>query len=258
MKTIILAGGWGTRMGQLVELVPKPMVYIGDRPVLWHIMKTYSHYGYNDFIIALGVKGYAIKQYFYNLETLNNDFTIDMNSGNIAYHNKHDVYNWKVTLVDTGLNTLKGARVKRLEHFLDDEINMLTYGDGVADIDLNKLVDFHKSHGKTITFTGVHPRGRFGEFEENNNRVMSFIEKPTQGSGFISGGYMVFNKNLMDFLTLDEDCDFEFNALEKLANAGEVMVYKHEGQWECMDHERDAVYLNKLWNEKKAFWKKWE
>jgi glucose-1-phosphate cytidylyltransferase len=257
MKTIILAGGWGSRLGLLSELVPKPMVYIGNRPVLWHIMKTYSHYGYNEFLIALGVKGHIVKEYFHNFESLNNDFTLDMNSGNIKYHTKHSEIDWKVTLVDTGLNTLKGGRIKRIEQYLNNEVNMLTYGDGVADIDIDKLVKFHKSHGKTVTFTGVHPSGRFGEFEEKNNKVFSFEEKPNQGKAFINGGYMVFNKNLMNYLTKDEGCDFEFNALEKLAKKGEVMVFKHKGQWECMDHERDVKYLNHLWNENKAFWKVW-
>lgn len=257
MKVIILAGGWGTRMGPLSELIPKPMVTIGNKPILWHIMKIYSHYGYNDFIIALGVKGHVIKEYFYDFEALNSDFTVDLSCGKITYHNKHNEADWKVTLVDTGMNTLKGGRIKRLEKYLDDDMNMVTYGDGVADININKLVDFHKSHGKIVTFSGVHPTGRFGEFEEKNNKVMSFKEKPNQGKAYINGGFMVFNNNLLDHLTPDEDCDFEFNALEKLAQNGEVMVYKHEGQWECMDHERDVVYLNKLWNEKKAFWKVW-
>jgi glucose-1-phosphate cytidylyltransferase len=257
MKVIILAGGWGSRLGQLSELVPKPMVYIGNRPVLWHIMKIYSHYGFNDFIIALGVKSHVIKEYFYNFESLNNDFTIDMDLGNITYHNKHNESNWTVTLVDTGLNTLKGGRIKRVENYLDHEINMVTYGDGVADIDIINLVKFHKSHGKTVTFTGVHPSGRFGEFEEKNNQVFSFKEKPSHGKAFINGGFMVFNRNLLDYLTVDEDCDFEFNALEKLATSGEVIVYKHEKQWECMDHERDVDHLNSLWNNNKAFWKVW-
>ena len=258
MKTIILAGGWGTRLGQLSELIPKPMLYIGNRPILWHIMKIYTHYGYNDFVIALGVKSHVIKEYFYNFEALNNDFTVNMSSGKIVYHNKHDESKWKVTLVDTGINTLKGGRIKRVEQFLDADVNMLTYGDGVADIDINKLVKFHKSHGKTVTFTGVHPSGRFGEFEEKDNQVVSFEEKPEQGKAFINGGYMVFNKNLLDYLTPDEGCDFEFNALEKLAKNGEVMVYKHEGKWECMDHERDVLHLNQLWNDENAFWKKWK
>jgi len=257
MKTIILAGGLGTRMGQLAELVPKPMVYIGNRPVLWHIMKIYSYYGYNDFIIALGVKGQVIKEYFYNFEPLNNDFTVELSSGKIIFHSKHKENDWKVTFVDTGINTLKGGRIKRVEHFLDDEINMLTYGDGVADIDINKLVKFHKSHGKIVTFSGVHPSGRFGEFEETNNQVLSFEEKPNHCKSFINGGFMVFNRNLLGYLTVNENCDFEVNVLEKLARDGEVMVFKHDGQWECMDHERDVAHLNALWNGNKAFWKLW-
>jgi len=257
MKTIILAGGWGTRLGQLAELIPKPMVLIGNRPVLWHIMKIYSHYGHNDFVIALGVKGHVIKDYFYNFEPISNDFTIDMSSGKIRYHNKHDESQWKITLVDTGLETLKGGRLKRIEPYLDDHINMLTYGDGVGDIDINALIDFHKSHGKTITFTGVRPSGRFGEFEERNGQVLSFLEKPLEGKAYINGGYMVFNRNLLDHLSTDEDCDFESGALEKLAAQGEVMVYKHKGSWGCMDHERDVLHLNELLNENKAFWKKW-
>ena len=256
MKVIILAGGWGTRLGQIGELIPKPMVYIGNRPVLWHIMKTFSFYGYNDFVIALGVKGQAIKEYFYDFEALNNDFTIDLKDSSITYHNKHDETNWKVTLVDTGINTLKGGRIKRLEKYLDN-VNMLTYGDGVADIDINRLVEFHKSHDKTVTFTGVHPSGRFGEFEETANLVHSFKEKPSSGKAFINGGYMVFNRNMLDYLTPEEDCDFEIGALEKLASLNEVMVYKHGGRWECMDHERDVKHLNNLWNDDKAFWKKW-
>ena len=257
MKTIILAGGWGSRLGHLSEIVPKPMLSIGSRPILWHIMKTYSHYGFNDFIIALGVKGHVIKEYFYNFEALNNDFTIEMLSGNINFHNKHQESNWKVTLVDTGLNTLKGGRIKRIESYLDDEINMLTYGDGVTDLNINDLIAFHKSHEKTVTFTGVHPSGRFGEFEEKNNLVSSFKEKPSSGKAFINGGYMVFNRNLLEHLTVDENCDFEKGALEELARNGQVMVYKHEGSWECMDHERDIQHLNHLWNNNKAFWKVW-
>ena len=166
MKTIIFAGGWGTRMGQLTELVPKPLVLIGSKPILWHIMKIYSHYGYNDFLIALGVKGYIIKEYFYNFQALNRDFTVDLSSGELTFHNKHQEIDWKVTLIDTGIHTLKGGRIKRLEHYLEDDINMVTYGDAVADIDINALIDFHKSHGKILTFTGVHTSGRFGEFEE--------------------------------------------------------------------------------------------
>ena len=162
-----------------------------------------------------------------------------------------------MTLVDTGINTLKGARIKRVEKYLDDDVNMVTYGDGLSDININKLVKFHKSHGKTLTITGVHPTSRFGELEEKEGRVCSFSEKPKSAGIYINGGYMVFNRNLLDFLTTDENCDFEYGPLEELASKGEIMIYKHDGEWECMDHERDVIYLNKLWNNKMAFWKIW-
>ena len=220
MKAIILAGGWGTRLEGEDGRIPKPMVQIGNRPILWHIMKIFSYYGINEFIICLGVKADVIKHYFYNYEAINSDFTIDLSSGNIEYKVKHQETDWKVTLVDTGLNTLKGGRIKMVEKYLVSDINMLTYGDGVADININELVEFHKSHGKKVTFTGVHPSGRFGEFEEKNNQVVSFEEKPKQGKAYINGGYMVFNKKLLDFLTTDKDCDFENNALEILSKKG--------------------------------------
>ena len=257
MKTIILAGGWGSRLGQASDTVPKPMVTIGNKPVLWHIMKIYSYYGYNDFIIALGVKGHVIKNYFYNFESRNNDFTVDLSSGDITYHNTHNESDWKVTLVDTGLNTLKGGRIKRLEKYLTDDINMITYGDGVADINLQKLVEFHNSHEKTITISGVHPPARFGELFEKEGKVVSFEEKSQSSFGLINGGFMIFNKNLLNYLTTDESSDFESGPLEELAKKGEVMVYKHLGGWGCIDHERDVVHLDKLWNENKAFWKVW-
>lgn len=258
MKVIILAGGWGTRLGHLTELIPKPMVKIGNRPILWHIMKIYSHHGFNDFIICLGVKGDVIKDYFYHYEIKNNDFTIDLSNKNVKFYNKHDEINWKVTLIDTGLNTLKGGRIKKVEDYLDPDMNMVTYGDGVADLNIKKLVDFHKSHGKTITITGVKAPSRFGELIEKEGKVVSFKEKPQMSVGLINGGFMVFNNNLLEYLTPDDNCDFEIGALEKLSKEGEVMVYKHEGNWECMDHERDLMYLNKLWNNNQAFWKVWE
>ena len=258
MKVIILAGGWGTRLGRQSEEIPKPMVQIGNKPVLWHIMKSYSHYGFNDFIISCGVKANVIKNYFANYESFNEDFTIDMRKRKIQYHNEHGEKNWNVTLVDTGLNTLKGARIKRVEKYLNSDISMVTYGDGVADINLIELLEYHNSHGRTITITGVHPPARFGELIEKDGRVISFEEKPQTSVGLINGGFMVFNKNLLDYLTTDENCDFESGPLEVLAKKNEVMVYKHEGQWECMDHERDVQHLNQLWNDGKAFWKKWK
>lgn len=258
MKVIILAGGWGTRLGRQAEEIPKPMVPIGNKPILWHIMKIYSHYGFNDFIICLGVKANVIKNYFYHYEIINCDFTIDMSNSDIKYFNYHEENDWKVTLVDTGLNTLKGGRIKRIEKYLDSEINMLTYGDDVADIDINKLLEFHKSHDKILTITGVNPPARFGELIEKNGKVVSYTEKPQTSMGLINGGFMFFNKELLDYLKEDENCDFEHGPLEELTKKGEVMVYKHEGNWECMDTERDVEHLNKLWYENRAFWKVWK
>jgi len=258
MKVIILAGGWGTRLGQQTEDIPKPMVPIGNRPILWHIMKIYSYYGFNEFIISLGVKAHVIKNYFLQYESYNEDFSIDMATKKIEYHSNHNEKDWKVTFVDTGLNTLKGARLKSVEEYLDDDINMVTYGDGVANININNLVEFHKSHRKTITVTGVHPPARFGELIEKEGQVISFEEKPQTSIGIINGGFMVYNRNLLDYLTEDENCDLEIGPIENLAKEGQVMVYKHNGNWECMDHERDVVHLNHLWNTNQAFWKVWD
>jgi len=257
MKTIILAGGWGSRLGVITELIPKPMVPIGGKPVLWHIMKIYSHYGFNEFIIALGVKGDVIKEYFSKFEIINNDFSIDLNNNKITYHNKQNENEWIVTLVDTGLNTLKGGRIKRVEKYLDDNINMLTYGDCVADIDINALLKFHKEHRKIITLSGVNTPSRFGELICKGSEVQSFVEKPQMSAGTINGGFMVFNNKLLNYLNENDKCDFEVNTLEKLAEDGEVMVYKHKGKWDCMDNERDVKYLNKIWDANKAFWKVW-
>jgi glucose-1-phosphate cytidylyltransferase len=219
-------------------------------------MKIYSHYGYKDFIISLGYKAEVIKEYFYNYDIYNSDYRINLGTKEINLINNQEEADWIVTLVDTGLDTLKGARIKRLEKYLDD-INMITYGDGVADINIANLIEFHKSHNKILTITGVHAPARFGEIIEKNNKIISFQEKPELSGGSINGGFMVFNKKLLDYLTIDEKCDFEKGPLEKLAQKGEIMLYKHPGKWACMDHERDVVYLNKLWNENKAFWKVW-
>ena len=257
MKVVILAGGWGTRLGNRTDLIPKPMVKIGNMPILWHIMKIYSYFGYNDFIICLGVKGDVIKDYFYHYELKSNDLMIDFSNGIIEYYNKQTESKWKVSLIDTGLNTLKGGRIKRIEKFLDPDMNLLTYGDGLANIDINQLIKFHKSHSKILTISGVHPPSRFGELFEESGKVIKFEEKPQTSVGLINGGFMVFKNELLDFLTVDEDCDFEHGALEELAEKGEVMVYKHDGFWECMDHERDVEHLNNLWYANKAFWKVW-
>ncbi|MBW1728782.1 MAG: glucose-1-phosphate cytidylyltransferase [Deltaproteobacteria bacterium] len=256
MKVVILAGGYGTRLGTISELIPKPMIEIGGRPILWHIMKIYAHYGYNKFVIALGYKGNMIKDYFYNLQSYNSDFTVNTATGKVVYHNGNPD-EWEVTLVNTGHDTLKGGRIKRLENYLD-EVNMLTYGDGVADINIPELLEFHNKHGKIVTITGVRPPSLFGEVIEKEGKVLSFEEKPQTSKGLINGGFMVFNKNMLDYLTPDEDCDFEFGPLEELAQRGEVMTYKHKGFWECADTVRDINHLNKLWEKGEAKWKIWD
>lgn len=258
MKVIILAGGWGTRLGQQSQDIPKPMVPIGKLPILWHIMKYYSHYGYNDFIISLGVRAHVIKNFFYNYEVLTNDFTIDLATKQIEFHRQSNENRWRITLIDTGQDTLKGARIKRVEEYLDSDINMVTYGDGLADVDIKRLIEFHESHGKTLTVTGVHPPARFGEIIEEKNLVTSFHEKLQTSTGLINGGFMVFNRSLLDYLTEDENCDLETGPMELLAKKSEIMVFKHKGYWECMDHERDVEHLNRLWNENRAFWRVWE
>jgi len=258
MKVIILAGGWGSRLGRLTKVIPKPMVEIRKKPILWHIMKIYYFYGHNEFIICLGVNGEVIKDFFFHYDMKMNDFTLDLSTKDIDFHGNPTQDNWKVTLVDTGLNTLKGGRIKRVEKYLTDDINMLTYGDGLSDININELIEFHKAHGKTLTISGVHPPSRFGEFNEQDGKVLRFQEKPQTSVGLINGGFMVFNKELLDYLTPDEDCDLERGVFEKLTETGEVMVYKHDGNWECMDHERDVVHLNKLWINNNAFWRVWD
>ena len=257
MKTLILAGGYGSRLGNLAENIPKPMVTIGAKPILWHIMKIYSHFGFNDFVILLGYQGVKIKEYFFNYHMMNNDFTINLADNRISYADKNNVEKWNVTLVDTGIDTLKGGRIKRAERFLEGDINMLTYGDGVADVDINELVAFHRSHGKMLTLTGVRPPSRFGELVIKEQQVLSFEEKPQVSAGMINGGFMVFNKELLNHLTPDKDCDFEFGVLENLAKQGQVMVYEHQGFWECVDTERDLNHLNRLWDQNRATWKLW-
>lgn len=258
MKIIILAGGYGTRLGNISKEIPKPMVMIGNKPIIWHIMKIYSSYGYKDFILSLGYKHDKIKEYFHNYNIHANDFNINLGSKKIKKINDHNESDWNISLINTGLNTLKGARIKRLEKYLDDDITMATYGDGVADININKLVDFHKSHKNMLTITGVRPPARFGEIIEKNSKLISFKEKPQSSTGLISGGFFVFDKRLLEYLTHDENCDLEYGIFEKLAELGEIMVYKHLGKWECVDTERDLKHLNKLWDKGKAFWKNWK
>lgn len=257
MKVIILAGGMGSRLGSIADMIPKPMIEIGGKPILWHIMKIYSHYGFKEFVICLGYKGQVIKDYFYKFNHFNSDFTVNLKSGELRFENC-PYEDWQVTLADTGLDTLKGGRIKRIEKYIDSDINMLTYGDGVSNINIKALVAFHKAHGKIITVSGVKPPSLFGEILEKEGKVISFEEKPQTSKGLINGGYMVFNRKLFEYLTPDKECDFEFGPLEKLAREDQVMTYKHEGFWECADTVRDVEHLNKLWAAGNATWKVWE
>ena len=253
MKVVILAGGFGTRLSEYTESIPKPMVSIGGKPILWHIMNTYARFGHKDFYIALGYKAEVIKEYFLNYRTLNSDFTVDLSNGNLVAH-QQDLVDWQVTLVDTGLDSMTGGRVKRLKDFIGDEPFLLTYGDGVADIDIDALVRFHRSHGKMATVSAVHPGARFGELDIQNHVVTSFKEKPQTSQGWINGGYFVLEPAFFDLIKGD-DTILEKEPLEQVAQMGELMSYQHEGFWQCMDTKRDRDALEELWQSDQAPWK---
>ncbi len=254
MKTVILCGGKGTRLSEETSLLPKPMIKIGEKPMLWHIMNIYSNYGQNEFILALGYKGEIIKEYFLNYYALNSDLTIDISSGQVNYQQSQK-QNWKVELVDTGMNTLTGGRLLRLESMLRPQGTfMLTYGDGVANIDINALVEFHKSHGKIATVTAVHPTARFGGITLDGNQIAEFKEKQQGGEGLINGGFFVFEPEIFDYLENDKTI-LERNPLEKLANDTQLMAYKHPDFWQCMDTIRERDILEKLWSSGIPPWK---
>ena len=253
MKTIILAGGFGTRLSEYTESIPKPMVSIGGKPMLWHIMNTYARFGHKDFYIALGYKAEVIKEYFLNYRTLNSDFTVDLSNGNLVAH-QQDPVDWRVTLVDTGLDSMTGGRVKRMKDFIGDEPFLLTYGDGVADIDIDALVRFHQSHGKMATVSAVHPGARFGELDIQNHVVTSFKEKPQTTQGWINGGYFVIEPAFFDLIEGDKTV-LEKEPLEQVAKMGELMSYQHEGFWQCMDTKRDRDALEELWQSNRAPWR---
>lgn len=257
MQVVILCGGFGTRLREETESRPKPMVEIGRRPVLWHIMKTFSHYGYDDFVLCLGYKGEVIKNYFLNYDRLNSDLSINLGSGKVHIYDNHEERNWNVTLVDTGLNSMTGARVKLIEKYITDDIFLLTYGDGVTDCDINKLVNFHKSNQKIGTVTGVSPPSRYGELSISGDTVVSFREKPKTEDSLINGGYFVFNRDFFRYISDDEDCVLEREPMEKLTEDGQLSIYPHRGFWQCMDTYRDYIYLNDLWDQDQAEWKVW-
>lgn len=256
MKTIILCGGLGTRLAEETVVKPKPMVEIGDKPIMWHIMNWYNQFDYNDFVLALGYKGEYIKNYFLNYYSMQSDLKVNLKTGEVDYTEKNSV-DWSINLIDTGLNSLTGGRLYNLKNFLNDEETfMLTYGDGVANVNIKELVSFHKSHGKIATVTAVRPPARFGEmiFGENN-LVTEFAEKPQTTKGWINGGFFVFNKEIFNYLDKGDMTILERAPLENLAKDGQLKAFKHSGFWQCMDTIRDKNYLNEIWSQGEAPWK---
>ena len=257
MKVVILAGGYGTRISEESHLRPKPMIEIDGMPILWHIMKSYSYYGYTDFIICCGYKGYVIKEYFADYYLHNSDVTFDFTKNNEMTIHNNVAEPWKVTLVDTGLNTMTGGRIKRIQKYVGSENFMVTYGDGVCDINIKKLEKFHYAHNKIGTITAIQPGGRFGALEINENgKIESFVEKRKEDGGWINGGYMIFKPEIFDYISGD-DIVFEKYPLEELSRQNELMAYRYDGFWQCMDTLRDKLYLEELLEKKQAPWKVW-
>lgn len=257
MKVVLLAGGFGTRISEESQYKPKPMIEIGDMPILWHIMKTYSSYGFDEFIICAGYKQHVIKQWFADYFLHTSDITFDFTKGNqMIIHDAH-AENWKVTVVDTGLHTMTGGRLKRIKKYLGDEPFFMTYGDGVADVNIPATLEFHKSHGKLATMTAIRPESRYGMIDMENGLVRSFREKSQSDVGWINGGFMVLDPKVLDYIDGDGDM-FERAPMERLAEDGQLMCYCHEGFWQCMDTLRDKQKLESLWESGKAPWKRWE
>lgn len=256
MKTVILAGGLGTRLSEETDIRPKPMTEVGGKPVIWHIMKIYSTYGFKDFVICLGYKGYMLKEWFANYFLHNSDVTIKLKENKVSVHSTKSE-DWSVSLIDTGMNTMTGGRIKRIKDYVNNETFMLTYGDGLSSVDIIKLLEFHKSHGKLATMTVVQPPGRFGSLETKGTHITRFVEKP-QGDGmWINGGFFVLEPEIFQYIKNDESV-WEKAPLEKLAETGQLMAYKHTGFWKPMDTLRDKRELENLWEAKKAPWKVWE
>ena len=259
MKVVILAGGLGTRISEESHLKPKPMIEIGGNPIMWHIMKYYSHFGYNDFIICCGYKGYVIKEYFADYYLHRSDITFDFSDENKMIIHNNVAEPWKVTIIDTGVTTQTGARIKRVQKYLDGERFMLTYGDGVSNVDINALVKYHEERGKIATMTAIQPGGRFGVLDigENNN-IKRFTEKAKEDGGWINGGFMVLEPQIFDYLNDDPNLVFERAPLESVANDGQLSAFKHNGFWQCMDTMRDRIILNDMIENNNAPWMVWE
>lgn len=258
MKVVILCGGRGTRLSGETAAIPKPLVEIGGKPVLWHVMKIFAAFGHTEFILCLGYKGDLIKEYFLNYDLLQSDFTITLGKdGAVERHQPHTEDNWRIHCVDTGQEAMTGARIKRIQAFTKGEPFLLTYGDGVADIDLNALTRFHMGHGKTATVTGVRPLSRFGELLVQGEQVVEFSEKPQVNEGMINGGFFALQPKVFDYLKNEDTCIFERDPLERIARDGELMLYAHTGSWQCLDTPRDLQVLNEQWMQK-PFWKIWD
>lgn len=258
MKTVILAGGLGTRISEESHLKPKPMIEIGDRPILWHIMKIYSYYGFNDFIICLGYKGYMIKEFFADYYLHMSDITFDFTDGNHLTVHQNVAEPWRVTLVDTGLHAQTGARIKRIQKYIGNDTFFLTYGDGVSDINILDLLHFHRDHGKLGTMTAIQPGGRFGVLDlDTNDTVRRFTEKAKEDGGWINAGFMVFDPGVFDYLNDVDSCIFEREPLMNLAKDKQLTAYRHQGFWQCMDTQRDKGILEHLWSREQAPWKIW-
>ena len=260
MDVIILCGGKGSRLSEETISKPKPMVEIGGKPILWHIMKSYGYYGINRFILALGYKGDYIKQYFYNYKYIGADFSLKLDpKEKNEFLNHSDEKHWEIVFVDTGEETLKGGRIKRVEKYIKSDVFHLTYGDGVCDVDINKLVDFHNSHNCMGSVTAVRPPSRFGELNiDEDNMVQELEEKPQMGKGLINGGFFIFDKKMLSYLTDDQNCDFEFGPLQHIAKDGQLKAFKHDGFWQCMDNVRERDYLNKQIKIGNAPWMVWK
>lgn len=256
MKVVILAGGLGTRLSEETMVKPKPMVEIGGRPILWHIMKIYSYYGFNEFIICLGYKGYMIKEYFANYCLHMSDVTIDIKNNKIETHNNFSE-SWKISLIDTGDNTMTGGRLKRVQQYIGDEPFMLTYGDGVSNVNILDLLKYHKQQGKTGTVTSIRPTGRFGALKIQDTSVTAFIEKPKGDGGYVNGGFFVFEPEFFEYLK-DDTTILEREPLETLAKRRQLIAYKHDGFWYSMDTLRDKNYLEEVWATNKAPWRVWD
>lgn len=258
MKVVILAGGLGTRISEESHLKPKPMIEIGEKPILWHIMKIYSHYGFNDFIICLGYKGHVVKEFFHDYYLYMSDITIDFQK-----HNEMTVHNntaepWRVTLVDTGMQSQTGGRIKRVTQFLENKPFLMTYGDGVSDVNITKLVEYHKQHGRLATMTTVKVSNRFGviQLDKNTNIISDFLEKPKDDGAIINAGFMVLEPKVLDYIEGDLTV-FENEPIRNLAKENQIVAYRHEGFWQCMDTQRDMFYLNTMWSQNDAPWKVW-